>query len=135
MKKSRKYPKTSAEVDGLASELIARVADRWTMEVLEALGEVETLRFTRLADAIPGISQKMLTQTLRQMERDGLVRRTVQAVIPPHVDYSLTPLGDSLGAAFCGVWLWAERNVASVVKARATFDAKNPKAALKLKRR
>lgn len=119
----RAYPKATPETDALASEIIERVADRWTMEVLEALHEADILRFTQISKAIPGISQKMLTQTLRQMERDGLVTRTVHPVIPPHVDYSLTRLGASLTEAFCGVWLWAEKNALAVHRSRAKFDA------------
>jgi DNA-binding HxlR family transcriptional regulator len=65
----------------------------------------------------------MLTQTVRQMERDGLVRRRVHPVIPPRVDYTLTPLGQSLGAAFCGVWIWAETHHAEIERARRAFAA------------
>ena len=64
----------------------------------------------------------MLTQTLRAMERDGLVQRTAHPVVPPHVDYRLTDLGLSLGQAFCGVWLWAEDNLGRITAARAAFD-------------
>lgn len=92
------------------------------MIILEILNEHEELRFTQLARHIPNISQKMLTQTLRQMERDGLVSRTVHAVVPPRVDYRLTDLGMSLGAAFCGVWIWAEANLQTVETARLKFD-------------
>ncbi|RDE07466.1 transcriptional regulator [Sphingomonas aracearum] len=92
------------------------------MLILEALADHGTLRFTEVGRQVPGISQKMLTQTLRQMERDGLVMRTVHAVVPPRVDYRLTDLGLSLGEAFCGVWLWAERNLARIEEARAAFD-------------
>jgi DNA-binding HxlR family transcriptional regulator len=66
----------------------------------------------------------MLTQTLRQMERDGLVIRTVHAVVPPKVEYRLSDLGRSLGAAFCGVWIWAERNLAAIETSRQAFDAR-----------
>ena len=111
-------------VEALVNELIGRVADKWTMLVLEVLEEHGECRFTRLAGHIPGISQKMLTQTLRQMERDGLVHRTVHAVVPPKVEYRLTALGLSLGEAFCGVWLWAEANLANVDAARSAFDAR-----------
>ena len=111
-------------VQGLVTALIGRVADKWTMLVLEVLGEKGELRFTRLGDLIEGISQKMLTQTLRQMEREGLVTRTVHPVIPPKVEYRLTELGYSLGAAFCGVWVWAEQNMDRVEAARAQFDAR-----------
>lgn len=112
------------EVDRLVNDLIGRVADKWTLLVLESLEEAGEQRFSELARSVPGISQKMLTQTLRQMERDGLVQRTVHPVIPPHVDYKLTPLGNSLGEAFCGVWHWAEANLEAVEAARSAFDEK-----------
>jgi DNA-binding HxlR family transcriptional regulator len=111
-------------VEALVHELIGRVADKWTMIVLEVLAEHGELRFTRLGELAGGISQKMLTQTLRQMERDGLVTRTAHAVIPPRVEYRLTELGASLGAAFCGVWIWAAENRARVEAARAAFDGR-----------
>jgi len=109
-------------VEALVNELIGRVADKWTMIILEVLNEHGELRFTQLARHVGGISQKMLTQTLRQMERDGMVTRTVHPVVPPRVEYKLTELGASLGAAFCGVWIWAEENLSRVEKARARFD-------------
>ena len=113
------------KVEALVTELIGRVADKWTMLVLETLQEKGELRFTQLGKAIGGISQKMLTQTLRQMERDGLVVRTVHPVVPPHVDYRLSRLGDSLSAAFCGVWLWAEAHLREVEAARTAFDTRD----------
>lgn len=112
-------------VDALVYELIGAVADKWTMLLLETLDEGGEMRFTQISRAIPGISQKMLTQTLRRMERDGFVTRTVHAVVPPRVDYRLTPLGESLGEAFCGVWHWAEANLDAVGVARAGFDARD----------
>jgi DNA-binding HxlR family transcriptional regulator len=111
-----------ARVEALVQDLIGRVADKWTMIVLEVLGERGRLRFTQLGALVDGISQKMLTQTLRQMERDGLLTRTVHPVVPPRVEYELTPLGLSLGAAFCGVWVWAAEHLAAVERARASFD-------------
>jgi DNA-binding HxlR family transcriptional regulator len=116
------YPETDPEVDALVNEVIGRVADKWTMIVLEALSEHGELRFSRLGDLCGGISQKMLTQTLRQMERDGLVIRTIHPVIPPKVEYRLTEMGDSLSGAFCGVWQWAEENLQRVTAAREAFD-------------
>jgi DNA-binding HxlR family transcriptional regulator len=109
-------------IEALVNELIGRVADRWTMQVLEVLAEKGTLRFTRLGELVSGISQKMLTQTLRQMERDGLITRTVHPVVPPKVEYQLTALGLSLGAAFCGVWVWAAENLSKIEQARREFD-------------
>jgi DNA-binding HxlR family transcriptional regulator len=111
-------------IEALVTELIGRVADKWTMLVLEVLTEKGELRFTRLGELVDGISQKMLTQTLRQMERDGLITRTVHPVVPPKVEYKLTQLGMSLGAAFCGVWVWAAENLKHVERARRKFDNK-----------
>jgi DNA-binding HxlR family transcriptional regulator len=113
---------TDPRVEALVNDLIGRVADKWTMLILEALAAGGTLRFSRVADVVPGISQKMLTQTLRQMERDGLVLRKIYPVVPPKVEYSLTKLGHGLGEAFCGVWLWAEANLDDITAARRTFD-------------
>lgn len=112
------------ELDSLVREIIGRVADKWTMLALEALEEHGRLRFTRLGEVIGGVSQKMLTKTLRQMEADGLVSRTVYPVVPPRVEYELTELGRSLGAAFCGVWLWAEAHRRSIKAARAAFESR-----------
>lgn len=119
------YAEIDSRVETLVHELIGRVADKWTMLVLEELSEQGEMRFTRLSRAIPGISQKMLTQTLRQMERDGLVHRTIHPVVPPKVEYRLTDLGHSLGESFCGVWRWAERNLDAVTAARRSFDDKS----------
>jgi DNA-binding HxlR family transcriptional regulator len=109
-------------IEVLVKDLIGRVADKWTMLILEVLAEKGELRFTRIGEFVEGISQKMLTQTLRQMERDGLVKRTVHPVVPPKVEYRLTPLGMSLGAAFCGVWIWASENLQQVEEARREFE-------------
>ena len=111
-------------IGALVHELIGRVADKWTMLILEVLNEHGELRFTRLSGLVPGISQKMLTQTLRHMERDGLVMRTVHAVVPPKVEYRLTTLGLTLGAAFCGVGVWAVENLDGVEQARLAFARK-----------
>lgn len=113
-------------VEALVTDVIGRVADKWTMLILETLIEQGEMRFTQIGKAVPRISQKMLTQTLRQMERDGLVVRTIHPVIPPRVDYRLTDLGGSLAEAFCGVWLWAAANLERIEAARAAFDKRAP---------
>jgi DNA-binding HxlR family transcriptional regulator len=113
---------TDLKVDALVREIIERVADKWTMLVLEVLEEHGVVRFTRLGELVGDISQKMLTKTVRQMERDGLVIRTVHPVIPPRVEYQLTELGRSLGEAFCGVWIWAEKHGEEIERARERFD-------------
>ncbi|WP_374409001.1 winged helix-turn-helix transcriptional regulator [Pelagerythrobacter sp.] len=111
-------------IDALVDETIGRVADKWTLLVIEALEEDGEQRFSALGRNVPGISQKMLTQTLRQMEREGLVTRTVHPEVPPRVEYRLTTLGHELAEAFCGVWQWAERNIAAIEAARARYDAR-----------
>ena len=111
------------EIEILVREMIGRVADKWTMLILEELTDHGTTRFTRLGELVGGISQKMLTKTLRQLESDGLVKRTVHPVIPPHVDYQLTELGLSLSEAFCGVWEWAEKYHGQVTQARREFQS------------
>src|ERR671917_1053436 len=95
-------------VEALVHDLIGRVADKWTMLLLEVLADHGVLRFTRLSALVPGISQKMLTQTLRQMERDGLVTRTVHPVVPPRVEYELTPLGATLHQTIQALVTWTE---------------------------
>lgn len=112
-------------VEALVNEVIGRVADKWTMLILEVLAEHGEQRFGRVGELVGGISQKMLTQTLRQMERDGLVIRTVHPVIPPRVEYRLTDLGGTLAEAFCGVWTWAETNIDRIERARAAYDARD----------
>ncbi len=112
-------------LDELVRGIIGQVADKWTMLILEVLEEHGTLRFTRIGKLTGGISQKMLTQTLRQMERDGFVSRTVYPVIPPKVEYSLTELGRSLSAAFCSVWEWAAARHADIEAARKAFEERN----------
>lgn len=119
---SQAYPEFDPRVEALVEDLIGRVADRWTMIILEALADQGTLRFTQLGKLVTGISQKMLTQTLRQMERDGLLTRKVYPVVPPKVEYALTELGLTLSAAFCGVWVWAAENFSEVEAARNAFD-------------
>jgi DNA-binding HxlR family transcriptional regulator len=117
-----KFPKeTDPRLEALVREIIERVADKWTMLVLEVLEEHGVVRFTRLGELVGDISQKMLTKTVRQMERDGLVTRTVHPVIPPKVEYQLTALGHSLWEAFCGVWIWAEEHRDEIAGARKAF--------------
>src|SRR5689334_8811234 len=95
---NRPRPKRPAEAEYTPSncharDVLARVGDTWSMYVIQVLDEAQTLRFSELRREVDGISQRMLTVTLRGLERDGLVRRTVYAEIPPRVEYSLTPLG------------------------------------------
>src|SRR5471030_1308931 len=92
-----------------ARELLDRIANKWTTLIVGLLSEsAEPVRFTELRRAIGGISQKMLTQTLRDLERDGLVVRKVYAVVPPRVEYSLSPLGRTLRAPLNALAAWSE---------------------------
>lgn len=108
--------------EALARQVLERVADKWTLLVIDALENGGEMRFSRLRERIGGVSQKMLTKTLRQLERDGLVTRRVHPVVPPRVDYRLTPLGESLGEAVCGVWLWVDAHLEEVERHRRDYD-------------
>lgn len=98
------------------------IADKWTALIVGLL-EGEPQRFAALARRIDGISQKMLTQTLRSMERDGLVQRTVYAEVPPRVEYALTPLGQTLRVPLRELRDWAEHHINSVVTAQQHYDS------------
>ncbi len=121
--KARDYPQdVDPNIERLVREMISGFADKWTVVILDTLWDKGTLRFSEIARHVSGISQKMLTQTLRRMERDGLVVRKLYACVPPKVEYSLSPLGLTLSAAFCNVWIWAIENHEAVDAARANFD-------------
>jgi DNA-binding HxlR family transcriptional regulator len=98
------------------------ISDRWSMIVVKALAE-GIRRYGELHRGIDGISQKMLTQTLRSLERDGLVRRTAYPVVPPRVEYELTPLGQSLTEPIAAIGAWAERHLDEILLARQQYDA------------
>lgn len=104
------------------SEILARVGDKWTVLVVGVLGDGPK-RFSEIRRALGSISQRMLTLTLRGLERDGLVTRTVFPAIPPRVDYELTKLGRSLLKPVSGLGLWARQNRAAIQDARKRFDA------------
>jgi DNA-binding HxlR family transcriptional regulator len=103
------------------SEVLGRVGDKWSVLVVTRLGDGPK-RFNELKRAIGGISQRMLTLTLRGLERDGLVTRTVFLTIPPRVDYALTPLGRDLLQPVSALGAWAIRNQAKIARARERFD-------------
>ena len=109
------------------STLLSRIGDKWTVLVVTTLGEGPR-RFNELRREIPSVSQRMLTLTLRNLERDGLVSRTVTPSIPPRVDYALTDLGQSLQKPITGLAQWALENVEAIHKAQAGFDAAQDKA-------
>ena len=106
----------------LPAQALELISDRWSMIVIKALAQ-GIQRYGELHRAIDGISQKMLTQTLRSLERDGLVRRTVYPVVPPKVEYTLTPLGESLAEPLRAVGAWAELHMEEILEARRRYDA------------
>ena len=106
-----------------ARDVLARVGDTWSVYVIHILGDARTLRFNELRKEVDGISQRMLTVTLRGLERDGLVARTVYPEVPPRVEYSLTPLGVTLRQILRGLVAWAGDHLEEVDAARAAYDA------------
>lgn len=102
-------------------QVLDRIGDKWTTLVIGLLSE-KALRFSELRRDIGGISQKMLTQTLRNLERDGLVNREVFPEVPPRVEYSLTHLGKTLCAPLEAIRKWAEENISDVMTAQALYD-------------
>ena len=103
------------------SDVLARIGDKWSVLVVSRLGS-GSMRFNELRRSIGGISQRMLTLTLRGLERDGLVTRTVFPTVPPRVDYALTPLGRDLLEPVSALGEWATRNQAKIARAREKFD-------------
>ena len=102
-------------------QVLDRIGDTWSVLIVGALASGPR-RYSELAARIQGISPKMLTQTLRGLERDGLISRTVFPVVPPRVDYALTDLGRSLLGLVSALEAWAEAHISDVARARATYD-------------
>ena len=106
----------------MVADVLSRIGDKWTVLVVEILG-CGPARFNELRRKIGGISQKMLTTTLRQLERDGMVTRTVHPTIPPRVDYELTELGKELLVPVRTLGEWARANIGRIEGARRRYDA------------
>ncbi|MET4926761.1 helix-turn-helix domain-containing protein [Streptomyces sp. PSRA5] len=109
-------------------QILDRIGDKWSLLVI-ALLDMGTLRFTELRREIDGISQRMLTVTLRQLERDGLVKRTVHPVVPPRVEYQLTPMGRTLHTTINALVVWTEEHQNRIAAAREEYDRRAAKAA------
>ena len=109
------------------NEVLSRVGDRWSVLVVISLAQYETLRFNELKRHL-GISQRMLSLTLRELERDGLVKRTQYATIPPKVEYTLTEMGESFRQPVSALGHWALDNLAAIDKARIAYDEAYEKA-------
>lgn len=103
-------------------EVLARVGDKWSILVIMLLSE-RPWRFNELKRSVEGLSQRMLTLTLRNLERDGLVTRTVYPTVPPSVEYALTPMGRSLTGPVSALGHWAQNNTLRIEEARHRFDA------------
>ena len=108
------------------SDILSRIGDKWSLLVIRQLGD-GPLRFSEIKRSLGSISQKMLTATLRGLERDGFVSRTVFPTVPPRVDYELTRLGRSLLEPVNGLSLWARQHRAAIADARERFDAAQTK--------
>ncbi|TKW60487.1 MAG: helix-turn-helix transcriptional regulator [Blastochloris viridis] len=107
------------------SGILQRIGDKWAVLIIILLGN-GSLRFSELRKQISNISQRMLTFTLRGLERDGLVTRTVTPTVPPRVDYALTPLGTSLLEPLQTLGTWAKQNVDDIARAQTRYDKLNP---------
>ena len=105
------------------SQVLARVGEKWSVLIIMLLAGGPR-RFIEIKRAINGISQRMLTLCLRGLERDGLIKRTVHAVMPPHVEYELTPLGHSLTKSVIALGSWANDHIADIDAARQAFDTR-----------
>lgn len=105
-------------------DLLDQIGSKWTVLVLGELGKHGASRFSRLRQQLAGVSEKMLTQTLRTLERDGLVRRTVYPEVPPRVEYELTPLGQTLRAPLRTLTKWSVQHIEEVLEAREEYDAR-----------
>lgn len=103
-------------------QLLDRIADKWVALVVKSLSDGPK-RYSEISHQLVGVSQKMLTQTLRSLERDGMLTRSVTASVPVRVDYELTPLGQSLSGVLGQLKSWAEQHMPEVGRARASYDA------------
>jgi len=109
--------------DELSREIVTRMADKWTLWTMSVLAETgEPMRFSRVMEKVEGVSQKSLTKTLRQLERDGLVTRMVFAEVPPRVEYTITPMGIEMLEQVHPLWLWATTSVGRFQRARRAYD-------------
>jgi DNA-binding HxlR family transcriptional regulator len=105
------------------SDILNRIGDKWSVMIVANLGNAPTMRFSELRRAVDGISQRMLTLTLRNLERDGLVHRTIYAQVPPRVEYKLTALGETLLEPIYALWDWAGAHGEDVAQARERYDS------------
>lgn len=113
------------ERDSLAREVVTQMADKWTLWTLAVLAEAAApMRFSRVMERVEGVSQKSLTKTLRQLERDGLVTRVVFPEVPPRVEYTISPLGIEMLEQVHPLWMWTVANLDKFERARRQYDKK-----------
>lgn len=106
------------------SDVLNRIGDKWSVMVVGILSRHGTIRFNELKRSINGVSQRMLTLTLRNLERDGLVTRTIYPEVPPRVEYGLTQLGKTLTGPINGLWDWSAEHHGAIIEARAVYDSR-----------
>src|SRR6201996_2396183 len=115
--------KLDPQREALALEVTRQMAETWTLLTLVVLAEADApLRFSRVMEQVKGVSQKSLTKTLRQLERDGLVTRTVFPEVPPRVEYTITPLGIAMLEQVHPLWMWTVENLDKFANARRQYD-------------
>jgi len=112
----------SDEDDGLKREVLTHAGNRWSLGIVHTLGVAGKLRHAEIGRRLPGVTQRMLTRSLRQLERDGLIARFDYGEVPPRVDYELTVLGRSFLVRMVPLWTWLLENADSFRVARARFD-------------
>lgn len=130
MKKTKKWDKAQAicetmteDEDALTREMVTHLADKWSLWTMAVLSAADApLRFSRVMEQVEGVSQKSLTKTLRQLERDGLVTREVFAEVPPRVEYAITDVGVEMLEHVEPLWSWVANTVKKFQKARAAYD-------------
>jgi DNA-binding HxlR family transcriptional regulator len=114
------------EEDSLTREMVACVSDKWSLWTMSIIVEYRRpMRFSRIMEKIAGIRQKSLAETLRGLERDGLITREVFAEVPPRVEYAITPLGTEMLNNVAPLWLWVSKSVHRFQGARAAFDGRS----------
>jgi DNA-binding HxlR family transcriptional regulator len=116
-------PFDALSADCPSRSVVDRLTSRWGVLVLAALQRGQVMRFSELRRKVEGVSEKMLAQTLQGLEREGLVHRKALPVVPPHVEYSLTPTGEEAAGLVIGVVAWAEANAGTILRARAAYDS------------
>ncbi|MFJ3903743.1 winged helix-turn-helix transcriptional regulator [Streptomyces sp. NPDC090025] len=114
-------PADVTRADSLGREILSDIANKWALLIIECLGD-DTLRFSALRDGVEGVSHKMLTQNLRMLERNGLLRRTVHPTVPPKVEYALTESGQALRVTIDGMCDWTHTWLGHIEESRRRFD-------------